>query len=320
MSTKPLERVAIVGASGRIGGAFAKALVRTGKHAVTALTRPGSTSKLPEGVKAAEVNYDDDASLVEALKGQQFLVITLAVSNVAADLHGRICAAAAKAGVPYILPNSFGYPRIDGEDPYSKQIRQRFAEAKNGGATKAILLSCGFWFEWSLATGEQWYGFTIKDRKVTFFDDGKRTITTSTWDQCGNALAALLSLPEAGASPSVADFADQTIKIHSFSISQRDMLDSLHRVLGTTDADWEIKYEPTAKRIQDGRAEMQSGDARGFGKVLYGTVFLPTNEDSDYARTEGTANEVLGLPKEDLDVVTREVVRMVEDGWNPLGH
>ncbi|SPQ24853.1 7a9cde9c-5967-48c0-a2b8-b0a2cb97cb91 [Thermothielavioides terrestris] len=318
MSTKPLEKIAIIGATGRIGGAFAKALVRTGKHTVTALTRPGGSSKLPEGVKPVEVNYDDEAALVEVLKGQQFLVITLGV-RAPADLHGRLCAAAAKAGIRYIMPNVYGYPERQSDDPYSKAVLSRIEEAKNNGATTSIVLACGFWYEWSLGLGEGWFGFTIEDRKVTFFDDGKRSITVSTWNQCGNALAALLSLPEAGASPSLADFANKTVRISSWSVSQRDMLDSLHRVLGTTDADWQIKYEPTAKRIEDGKVQLQKGDTRGFAKQLYGAIFLASNKTSDYARTDGTANAVLGLPQEDLDEATKRTVEMVEGGWDPLG-
>jgi uncharacterized protein YbjT (DUF2867 family) len=47
---------------------------------VTALTRTGSKNSLPAGVVAAPVDYDDEATLVAALQGQQFLVITLPVT------------------------------------------------------------------------------------------------------------------------------------------------------------------------------------------------------------------------------------------------
>ncbi len=272
-------------------------------------------------MKAVEVSYDDEASLISALKGQQFLAIALGVSA-APDLHAKIVAAAGKAGVPFVMPNVYGYPFAEPkpEDDFSKTFLQRIKDVDDNGVSSAVTLACGYWYEWSLATGEQWFGFTIAERKVTFFDDGKRTITVSTWDQCGRALAALLSLPEsqsgASSSPSLADFKNKTVLIHSFRISQRDMLDSLHRVLGTTDADWDITYEGSAKRIQDGAEEMRRGDRRGFAKWLYGGVFAPDNVTSDYV---GTDNEVLKLPKEDLDEVTKRTVEMVENGWNPFG-
>ncbi|KAJ5297433.1 hypothetical protein PENANT_c005G06526 [Penicillium antarcticum] len=317
----PLERVAIVGATGRIGGAFAEALVKTGKHTVTALTRPGGKGKIPDGVDSVEVNYDDQASIIEPLKGQQFLIITLAVSA-PDDLHARIAAAAGKAGVPYIMPNVFGYPidpkEVKDEDRYSQLILSRIGDVEKTNFSSTIKMSCGFWYEWSLALGNQWFGFSIKDRKITFFDDGKRTITVSTWDQCGRALAALLSLPESDGPTSVASFKNKDVLIKSFRVSQRDMLDSLHRVLGTTDADWKIEYEPTAKRMQDGAEEMKNGVFTGFPKMLYGGVFLTSSQFSDYAATMPLANEVLGLPTEDLDEATKRTVDMVESGWRPF--
>ncbi|CAG8943910.1 unnamed protein product [Penicillium salamii] len=340
MATKPLEKVAIVGvslikistntaweistniskATGRIGGAFAQALLKTGRHTVTALTRQNSEAIVPEGAHIVRVDYEDDESLIKALEGQQFLVITLSV-RAPDNLHGRIAAAAAKAGVPYIMPNAFGNPiSYDGANEHEvmgKIMAERVQDAQNE-ISSSITMPCGFWYEWSLALGEQWFGFTIKDRKVTFFDDGKRVITVSTWDQCGRALASLLSLPESGATPSLAQFKNGQVLINSFRVSQRDMLDSLHRVLGTSDADWEITYEPAEKRITDGIAEMAQGKLTGFAKRLYGAGFLSTNKQSDFAASMDLANEILGLPKEDLDEATQRAVDMLESGWNPF--
>lgn len=291
-----------------------------GKHTVTALTRENGGGKLPGGVHVAKVNYDDEASITNALRGHQFLIITLSV-RAPQDLHKRIADAAGKAGVSLIMPNAYGYPISAGGpqegDAYGKVAFDRVNETKNG-ISSSIKLSCGFWYEWSLATGEQWFGFTIKDRKVTFFDDGKRTITVSTWDQCGRALAALLSLPESGSSPSLADYKNGNCSIYSFRVSQRDILDSLHRVLGTTDSDWEIKYEAVEKRIKDAAEESSQGQITGFVKKMYGKVFLDSNEMSDFA-AKGSENISLGLPKEDLDEATKRTVEMVENGWNPFG-
>lgn len=219
------------------------------------------------------------------------------------------------------MPNAFGNPvSMDGANEHEvmgKIMIERVKEAQNG-ISSSITMPCGFWYEWSLALGEQWFGFTIKDRKVTFFDDGRRVITVSTWDQCGRALASLLSLPESGATPSLAQFKNKEVLISSFRVSQRDMLDSLHRVLGTTDTDWEITYETSQKRIEDGAAEMADGKLTGFAKMLYGGGFLSTNEQSDFAANMELANEVLHLPKEDLDEATQRAVDMLVGGWNPF--
>ncbi|KAJ4293814.1 hypothetical protein N0V88_005327 [Collariella sp. IMI 366227] len=322
MSSKPLTRIAIVGASGRIGGAFARALAQTGTHTVTALTRPGGSSSLPAGVIPIEVDYASEASLAAALQGQEFLAITLATSA-PPDVHARICAAAAKAGVRYVMPNAYGSLRpVAGkekeDDVYGEVARQRVEEVEAAGA-RAVVLACGLWYEWSLAVGEHGFGISIKERTVTFFDKGTRVISVSTWDQCGRALAGLLRLPEtSGEGASVEGFAEKEVLVKSFRLSQRDMLNSLHRVLGTKDEDWEIRYETTGKRMWEGAAQLKAGNYMGFARLLYADIFRPTNTLSTAAATREADNVVLGLPEEDLDEATKRAVVMSEGGYNPF--
>ena len=93
-------------ATGNVGSTFAKALVQHGKHTVTGIVRKGSKGSVPDGVKRIEAVYDSEQSMIAALSGQQFLVITLS-TNALDDMHKKIVQAAAKAGVRYIMPNSF---------------------------------------------------------------------------------------------------------------------------------------------------------------------------------------------------------------------
>ena len=73
---------------------------------MTALTRRGGQHKSPAGVRVVEIDYNDRDSLVAALKGQQFLVITLPVTAPHGS-HSSIGKAAVEAGVPYIMPNVY---------------------------------------------------------------------------------------------------------------------------------------------------------------------------------------------------------------------
>ena len=298
-------------------------MLKTGKHTITALTRPDSKSTPPAGVKTVHVNYEDDdgESMTAALKGHQFLIITLSVFA-PPDTHGKIVKAAAKAGVPYIMPNVYGFDlqnkKLGEESMYGLTGLEYCAEIESLGASYVAMV-CGFWYEWSLALGESWFGFDVKNKKVTFFDDGETRINTSTWRQCGRALAALLSLPVTGAEPAIEQWKNKLLPFSSFRVSQRDMLDSLHRVLGTADKDWEIKREPTAQRYKDGIEEMQNGMFTGRAKAMYTRVFYP-NGDGDFEASMGLENDVLGLPKEELDEATKRAVEMVESGWNPFAH
>jgi saccharopine dehydrogenase-like NADP-dependent oxidoreductase len=132
-------------AGGHVGKYFAEELLRTGKHTVTAITREGSTSKLPNGVKIARVNYDDEASLISALQGQQFLVITLAAQG-PADTHSKLVAAAAKAGIPYVMPNNYGSDvenrKLCEENLYGMGCIQRNAEIEATGVCSWINMVC----------------------------------------------------------------------------------------------------------------------------------------------------------------------------------
>lgn len=81
---------------------------------MTAITRTDSINKLPEGVVAAHVDYSNDETLVDALKGQQVLIITMSVMA-PPDTHSKLVEAAAKAGVSYIIPNMWGFDPLDGK-------------------------------------------------------------------------------------------------------------------------------------------------------------------------------------------------------------
>ncbi|TLD27641.1 NAD(P)-binding protein [Venturia nashicola] len=316
--TSYVSKVAIVGASGHLGQHFTKSLLATKKHTITAVTRTGSKADFPSGVQIAEVDYNDDGrSLISALRGHQFLIITMA-ATAPRDTHSKIVKAAAEAGVPYIMPN------VHGIDQFNDTLRREAFPSLGDGLLENIFeierlgasyiaLVCGFWYEWSLALGDQWFGLDIKNKKVTFLDDGNTRIDTSTWSQCGEALAALLSLPEGGASPSLSEWKNKTLYIKSFTVSQRDMLDSIHRVTGSSDDDWEISYESSKERYEEGLKEMQGGVWTGFVKVMYTRNFYPGQDGA-----KEFANQKLALPEESLDEATMRAVEMVESGWNPF--
>ena len=226
------------------------------------------------------------------------------------DLHSKIVKAAIEAKVAYIMPNIYGFnpmnENLRRDDAYSQNAYKLWREIEESGGS-SITMACSFWYEWSLATGEAAYGFSIKERKVTFFDDGKTMVCSSTWNLCGAALAALLSLPveKEGDGPCVSDWKNKPLFISSFYTNQRGMLDSLHRVLGTSDNDWEITYESSAQRVKDGYEALAKGDRRGFAKAMYSRAFFP-NGDADFS--DKVVNEMLGLKKEDQDEATKRAI------------
>ncbi|CAG7937612.1 unnamed protein product [Penicillium salamii] len=301
-----IRNVAIVGATGQIGKVFTEHLLGSGNQVVTALTRAGSETTLPDGVKNAPVDYNDEATLIAALKGQDFLIITLALSA-PPDTHSKLVRAAANAGVPYIMPNAYGTdfygnPKLLDDISALRYILANVKEIEQVGASW-IGLTPNFWYEYSLGVGPFTYGFDFPNSAVTFYDEGTTKINTTTWPQCGRALAALVNLKrlpedENDDSVTLAQFCNKPVYISSFKVTQREMLDSINKLMDRTDNDWKISHQPAAERYKEGLEELAKGDGTGFLKALYASVFDPAGNVFE------THNDALGLPKEDLDEAT----------------
>ncbi|KAG9187322.1 tryptophan synthase beta chain [Alternaria panax] len=317
-----IRKVALIGGSGQVGSHILTHLLGTSKHQVTVLTRLTSDASFPTNTNltVAKVDYDDDDTLTEALRDQDFLIITLS-ARAPPTLHPRIVAAAAKAGIRWIMPNYFGYGIKDRKLGGRSELAnfERFInDVEKASGVGYVALVCGFWYEFSVAMGEPWLGFRIRERSVTMYNDGKKKISLSTWDACGRAVAGLLSLPvkadDAASGNGVETWRNEAVYISSFLVSQRDILESLHRVLGTKDEDWKITYESVDKRLEDGKEDLKEGKMLGFAKALYAEVFAA--ELSDYETGRELDSGKIGLEKEDLDEATR---RAVEMAMGPMG-
>lgn len=178
-----------------------ESLLNTGKHTVAALTRVGSESKLPGGVIPKSIDYDKPETLVEALKGQDALVITLS-GMAAKDAESKLIQAAGEAGVPWILTNEWGPDTMDEalvRDVVAYQSKgelnchcddvvadvtvvasRKFIE--DLGQSSYISVMTGRWYEHALAMPAS-FGFDFTNRAALLFDEGDTRITTSTLPQ-----------------------------------------------------------------------------------------------------------------------------------------
>jgi hypothetical protein len=310
-------------AGGQVGSYITRALLATGKHSLTALTRAESTSTLPSGVTRREIDYNEHESLVSALRGQDFLIISMSVF--APTAQPKLIAAAKDAGVKWIMPNEYGidyekFPQA-GEDtnlgPPAVAIRQAIRAA----GMNFVALSCSFWYEFSLAGTAARYGFDFAKREVTFFDEGETKITTSTWPLCGRAVAALLQLPvwpvnEGDGQLTLSRFCNGSAFVGSFYVSQKDMFASVLRVTKTAEADWKIGDEGAEARYQRGKEMFAQGSFEGYGMMLYARSFF---KDSPADLQAVLNNEELGLPEEDFDTATSVAVEMAKTASRTVG-
>jgi len=297
-------------------------LLKTGKHTVTAITRADSQSKLPQGVLVKKVDYNDTAALVQALTGQDALVITMG-GMALPDIQTKLIQAAGEAGVPWIFPNEWSPDTA--HEGLCKDVKpfgdkKRFREQiESLSGTSYVAVVTGFWYEMMLGMGPATFGFDFQGKTVTLFDEGETKICLSTWPQVGRAVAALLSLPiepEGGDSDRcLARFKNKFVYVNSFTVSQKDILDSVLRVTGTKVDDWKVSSIPAQERYDEGMEAVKKGDRMGFARSMATRVFF-SDGVGDYEKTKGTVNNLLGLPEEDIDEATeRAIERSKKPQW-----
>ena len=236
------------------------------------------------------------------------------------DQQTKLLEAAAAANVPYVLPNEWGGDGTNDQLNKDTMLGARNAEYRAQieklGKSSWIGFACSFWYEYSLSGGVDRYGFDLKNRTVNFIDDGTTRINTSTWPQTGRGVAGLLGLKilpddENDRSPCLSHFRNKYVFVSSFLVSQKEMLDSVMRVTGTTIKDWKVTHENHKDRYNSGKELLQSGNMLGFVKCLYTRIFYPDGS-GDYETSQGLHNGILGLPKEDLDERTKVALQMAQ--------
>lgn len=234
------------------------------------------------------------------------------------DTHSKVVRAAAKAGIPYVMPNSYASDIEDiklGQDTLMGPAAQAQRDEIERLGMQWVAVCCGFWYDYSLAGGASRFGFDFDKRSLAIYDDGNTKTSTSTLSQVGRAVAKVLSLKELpedenDTSLTLTTFLNKGVYLKSFVVSQNDMFESVKRVTGTTDADWTITHEETKKRYEDGLAQVKVGNMAGFSKMLYARVFYPDTLSDFSAKAQ---NELLSLPEESLDESTKVGIDLVKE-------
>lgn len=236
------------------------------------------------------------------MKGQDVLIIALAFT--AYDAQIPLIKAAAKAGVPYIVPCEFGsdptHPKLNAEidvmnvkAPFRKLIEDL-------GVSSWIGVVSNPWVEFSIRLGL--YGIDLKKRTAAFYDDGNTKANFTTLKRVGESLAALFALPE----EELAKHKNEFVYFSSFYASQKDFLASAMRATGTTEKDWNITSNSTDKILQDAR----EADPSARMMLLFALVFKE-GYGGDY-NSKVVDYEKLGLAAEDLDAVMKGVAQELD--------
>ena len=245
-------------------------------------------------------SFDDESFLVASLKGQDVLIIIVPIPNM--DLGDQFIRAAAKAGVPYILPTEFGVdsPLVENEHSMMapKVARRRLIEGL--GVSSWIAVIVNFWLDANVQSGL--WGIDVKARKAEIFKGADAKISTTTVSRSGEGIAALLSLPEF----ELARYRNNSYYFSSFELSQRDIFEAVKRATGTNDADWETTERDPSDIIGETELKILEGDGYAEWYRLFVKFFLGIQGSNYQNKAVDLRN--YGLPNENLDEVVKSTI------------
>ena len=297
-NAKQTRNVTLVGGSGTVGAPILSALVATG-HKVSVLTRPESSATFPAAVTVHRGSYDDEAFLTEVLRGQEVLIMALNYGAYPAQVP--LIKAAAKVGVPYVVPCEFGseatHEKLNSRIALMNMKRPFRQLVEELGVSAWIGVVCNPWFDFSMRLGV--FGLDAKTRTARIFGDGRVKANFTTLQRVGESLAALLALP----ADELARYKNDWAYFSSFCVSQRDLLASAQRITGTKEEDWTVISEDPEAVIKTAEEEVAKGNPLAGVRILF-ALLLSEGYGGNY--NERVVNyKRLGLEPEDLDEVLK---------------
>ena len=210
--------------------------------------------------------------------------------------------AAAEAGVKRFIPADFG---SNGENEAALELQPRL-KAKNAdvdrlrtkestGMTWTSIVT-GLFLDMAIKNG--FMGFNIKQREATIWDSGDGKFSCSIRPTIGATVAGVLKQPEATK--------NRYIYTSSLETSQNEILRSLEKQTGGTQ--WKVEHVTFENMIKEGQEALKAGDFIGMGKLALAASYS-AKYGGNFAAEGKLANEMLGIPKENLDEVLADVLQ-----------
>lgn len=302
MSSPPITKVAIAGASGAIGAPITTALLKAG-FTVTALTRPDSTSTFPTGVQVSKVDYTSASSLESALTGQDALISTLTTQALGAQ--STLMEAAAAAGVKRLVPSEFGSdtlnPRTRALPVFKDKVAiqdlvQRLCAESDGTTTYTLVLNSVF-LDWGVEKG---FLIDAKTKSFELIDGGERYFTTTPLSFIAAGVVAILRKPD--------ETANRAIRLQGARMTQKRFLALVQRVVGSEG--WTVTRAESKGMEEDAYAGLEADPANVVGWVfpMIKLSIFAEGFGGDFGGRED--NALLGLKELSEDEV-EEVIRGV---------
>ena len=228
---------------------------------MTALSRGGSTSGIPAGVRIQTVDYTSIESLTEALRGQDAVVSCVGAFALASQPN--IIEAASAVGVKRFIPAELGADTLNQQTrafPILKdkiQVQAMLAEKYEESGMTYSLLCTGLFFDWGLENGMI---LGVKNRIGTLYDGGKTVISTTTIATIAKGITGCLLYPE--------ETKNRGVYIQDAAISQNKLVELTNKV---NPGEWDLKEASTVELEKQAAAAYERKDPHPMS--MAGSVF-----------------------------------------------
>ncbi|KAK6506562.1 hypothetical protein TWF506_011467 [Arthrobotrys conoides] len=293
-----IEKVIVVGGAGNLGGPIVQALAASGAFTISVLTRSGSGHTFPAGIQVFETDYSP-SSLEAAFNGQDAVVSI--VAGAALGEQKKLIDAAVASGVKRFIPSEFGSNTDNKEAQelvpiFSRKVEiKNYLESQTGGGLTWTGIVTGPVFDRSLKLGV--LGFDISSRRATIYDSGDRPFTASTFAQVSSAVVKVLQNPD--------KTENKYVYVGSFTTTQNEVLAALEAVTGDN---WTVEKASSIEKVEAGKEQVLRRRNSTAIRPLITAAMYHERSGSDFETEVGLSNEILGLSKEDLTTVIKQVV------------
>jgi uncharacterized protein YbjT (DUF2867 family) len=296
-----IQNVAIVGAAGQLGAPILEALISSNKFTITVISRVGSKSTFPSGVKVVNVDYTSLSSLTSALTGQDAVISTVGTEGLLGQT--LIIDAAIAAGVKRFLPSEFG---SDISSPatsvlpvfgYKVAVRKHLEEKVAAGAaiSYTYVINGGF-LDWGLQVN---FLLSTADGKPKLFDGGKNLTSLTTLASVGTAVIGILSHPE--------ETKNRPVYVEDIQLSQSQLLEIAKKAAP------EKKFEPQVVALADVEKAAYEGVAKGdFGMgtmagFLFMSIFGGSKFGCPWPKSDNELLGVKGKTEADVEAIFKKI-------------
>ncbi|KAK1590437.1 uncharacterized protein LY79DRAFT_554613 [Colletotrichum navitas] len=304
--SSPVRKVAVAGATGKLGSSIAKALLESGFE-VTAIQRAESEKTAPAGCKSVKLDMNDFEALVSGLKGCD-VVIWAGPDPIVFEEQKTWIDAATAAGVKRLFPSEFstnlesplaeGHPLVAGKVRTRRYLVEQVS--KSGGNLSWTSVNNGPFFELVLAFGG--LGPDFRTHTARYHNGGDNLIGTTRISDIAETIAKILR-DENGL---YTEAENKPVYIHSAAVTEKQMTKLAEKVTGLTFA---VEHYDVEELYQDAKAKLAKGDKSAMAQLYYQMMY-----GKGYGGSESfqkmSWNEKVGLKtltEAELENVVRDV-------------